>query len=100
MAAGRLVHTLVVRHPDTLVATPLLAGSPVPEWAADLVHDDDVEGAAKPEDYGAWTVAALEPEVASRNTDREDDDKVVPASGKKADLVAALVADDEHADNG
>lgn len=44
--AGALRYTLVVRHPETGIATPLLAGEEVPNWAADLVHADDVEGAA------------------------------------------------------
>lgn len=39
---GMLRHTLVVRHPETLEATPLLAGAEVPEWAAGLVHEDDL----------------------------------------------------------
>jgi len=44
-----LRYTLVVRHPETGEATPLLQGSEVPDWAKDLVQPDDVEGeAAKP----------------------------------------------------
>lgn len=43
MSRGVLKYTLVVRHPDTGVATPIVAGSEVPEWAEDLVHDDDLE---------------------------------------------------------
>ncbi len=46
MTQGKLLHTLVVRHPDTFEATALLAGEPVPDWAADLVHADDVEAKA------------------------------------------------------
>lgn len=42
MTAARVLrHTLVVRHPDTFVATALLAGEPVPSWATDLVADGD-----------------------------------------------------------
>ncbi|WP_344004149.1 hypothetical protein [Nocardioides lentus] len=40
-----LAHTLIVRHPDTLVATPLVAGSEVPDWATSLVDDADLDGA-------------------------------------------------------
>ena len=51
MAGRTLRHTLVVRHPETSQATPLVAGSEVPEWADALVHDDDTyrpEPKAKP----------------------------------------------------
>lgn len=43
--AGVLRYTLVVRNPETLEATALLAGTQVPGWAAELVHADDLEGA-------------------------------------------------------
>ena len=46
MAARTLRHTLVVRHPETSEATALVAGTEVPEWADDLVHDDDTEKSA------------------------------------------------------
>lgn len=42
MSAGRLRHTLVVRHPDTLEATALLADSEVPDWAKSLVPADNL----------------------------------------------------------
>lgn len=42
MSARVLRYTVVVRHPDTSVATALLAGSEVPDWAKDLVHSDDL----------------------------------------------------------
>lgn len=35
--------TLVVRHPVTGEPVALKAGEPVPDWATDLVHPDDVE---------------------------------------------------------
>ena len=41
--AGVLRYTLVVRNPETLEATALLAGTQVPGWAAELVHADDLE---------------------------------------------------------
>lgn len=47
--AGVLRYTLVVRHPETLAATALLAGQSVPDWASDLVHPDDLE-ASKPDE--------------------------------------------------
>lgn len=45
--AGALRYTVVVRHPDSGIATPLLAGEEVPDWATDLVHGDDLEGDTK-----------------------------------------------------
>lgn len=43
--AGVMKHTMVVRNPDTLEATALLAGSEVPDWVTDeLVHPDNFEG--------------------------------------------------------
>ncbi len=92
--------TTVLRDPATLRPVVLREGDDVPDWATGMVGDHLLDSAeADPEGYEASKVPVLEAEVASRNTDREDDDKVVPASGKKADLIAALVADDEHADN-
>ena len=45
-----LRHTLVVRHPETMSATALLAGEPVPEWASDMVDADDLESAGTKDD--------------------------------------------------
>lgn len=39
-----LKYTVVVRHPETYQAVALLAGTPVPAWAKDLVHADDIDG--------------------------------------------------------
>ncbi|WP_375483319.1 SAP domain-containing protein [uncultured Jatrophihabitans sp.] len=48
--------------------------------------------------YDAMTVAELDDEIGARNVDREEADHI-PTSGKKADKVAALEADDEaHAE--
>lgn len=43
MTAGDLRYTVVVRHPDNGEATALVAGQPVPDWATELVHADDLE---------------------------------------------------------
>lgn len=48
-----------------------------------------------PADYSDWEYNDLRHEVSSRNEDREEDDKIVPDSQSKEDLVAALEADDE-----
>lgn len=92
---GRLKYTLVVRHPETLVATPLLAGQPVPDWATDLVQQDDLEAEDPTEEPAKEpTNAELEAEIAQRNEGRAEEDRIVPASTRKADLVAALERDD------
>ena len=41
----------------------------------------------------------LEAEIEARNASRKDEDHVVPESNKKADLVAALEADDAAAES-
>lgn len=43
--------------------------------------------------YSSFTVDDLKAEIASRNEGREEAD-LIPAEGRKADLVAALEADD------
>lgn len=86
-----LRYTLAVRHPDSGAATALLAGTAVPDWATDLVHPDDLEAEEKAKEL---TVPELEAEIASRNEGRDEADLIKPQSGKKADLLAALSADD------
>ena len=61
--------------------------TPEPE-PAEYVDEPD------PRDYEAMTVVALKAEIRSRNEGRADDD-LIPADGNKADLIAALEADDE-----
>lgn len=90
--SGVLAYTVIVRHPDTDAATALLAGQPVPEWAGDLVHADDLTGGD--EGYSALKVGDLKAEIERRNEGREDDAKV-PADGNKAALIAALESDDQ-----
>lgn len=46
-------------------------------------------------DYGSMTVAELKAEISARNDVREEADRI-PTDGVKADLVAALEADDEQ----
>lgn len=100
--AGKLIYTLVVRHPDTLVGVPLIAGSEVPDWATDLVDkgnlddggsSDGDDGAEKP--YAKRKKPELEKLVAERNEGREGEALiVVEGKGTVADLAAALDADD------
>lgn len=100
--AGTLKSTVVVRHPETLEAHALLEGSEVPDWATDLVHPDNLGDGGSDSDkgYDGQKTDELQAEVDKRNADREDDDLIeVTGTGKdgrvlKADLVAALEADD------
>jgi len=49
-------------------------------------------------DYNDLTIPKLKAEIDARNEGREEDAMIVPESDKKADLVAALEADDEVED--
>lgn len=94
-------YTVIVRHPDTDAPTAVLVGKPVPEWAADLVHPDDIEGddkgsASKP---AKPTKAEMLAEIERRNEGRSDEDRIVPASEKNDDLAEALRVDDEASDD-
>ena len=53
----------------------------------------DGQAASSPEGYEAMTVDELKDEIRSRNEDRDDDARL-PLTGTKAELVAALEADD------
>lgn len=102
--SAKLLHTLVVRNPDTLQPVALIAGSDLPDWAEGLVDPGNLEGVeSKPKEtegsgasksYGDLKVAQLKEEIERRNVDREDDEKL-STDGKKADLIAALEADDQ-----
>lgn len=49
--------------------------------------------------WDSKTVSDLEAEIESRNAGRDDDDKIeVAPPGNKAELVAALVADDNESE--
>lgn len=60
------------------------------EWA--LVEGSD-SGKKLTDTTVTLTVAELKAEIDLINADRPDDLKIVPASSKKADLIAALEAD-------
>ena len=60
-------------------------------FARAIVRRADREGLSP---VAAMTVKELEAEIATRNEGRDDADKIQPASRKKADLQAALDADD------
>lgn len=64
-----------------------------PEQADDDGLSDSERQAGKT--YDKWTAIELSAEVNRRNADIEaDDEKLVPASSKKSDLVDALRSDD------
>jgi hypothetical protein len=42
VSARVLKYTVVVRRPEDLTAVALVGGQPVPDWATDLVHPDDL----------------------------------------------------------
>ena len=52
------------------------------------------EPAAPAGPYDGQSVKDLKSEIATRNEGRDDVDLIAPTGAKKADLVAALVADD------
>lgn len=70
-----------------------------PKSRLSLSTEPEPEG---PYDYSdaEWTVAELQKEIDGRNEDREEGEQIVPTSGKKADLIAALMTDDEDTDEG
>lgn len=58
---------------------------------------DGDEAPEPAQDYEAMTVTDLRSEIRSRNEDGRDDDAKMPTDGVKADLIAALEADDQRA---
>lgn len=63
---------------------------------ADGHGEADDEDSPEAEDYSGkeWTVDALTAEIDARNDERDEDDQIVPDTGKKADLIQALLDDD------
>lgn len=69
-------------------------------WIADAMvregYDNPLEAEASDEtDYSSWGKSKLEAEIERRNEDRDADPIVPEGKGNKADLVAALEADDQ-----
>lgn len=88
----RLTANVILAHPETGVPEILVMGSDLPDWAVGLVGEHVLE-----QDGYSGTAAELKAEIEARNAARSEDLHIVPASGKKADLIAALEADDEAA---
>jgi hypothetical protein len=85
----------------TVGGTTYEAGTVPPAEVAEQISNpkawgdqaDDAAGAAGDEGYDALKVDDLKAEIARRNEGRDEADRI-PDDGKKADLVAALEADD------
>lgn len=71
-----------------------LSGVKIPDGTEpeDTEDEDDEEEV----DYNDFSVEELKAEIATRNEEREEADEIkVAGKGNKADLIAALSADDE-----
>ncbi|MGO1562617.1 MAG: SAP domain-containing protein [Actinomycetaceae bacterium] len=92
----RVNANVLLREPKSGAVTVVNAGEEVPEWAERLIGDHLVDSTEPEADgYGALTVADLRGEIEQRNEGREEAD-LIPSDGKKADLIAALEADDDN----
>ena len=71
--------------------------SVVPAWAEKAITNPKAwaEAPEEPTGYAAKKVPELEAEIAQRNEGRDEADLIKPDGSKKADLVAALEADDQ-----
>lgn len=92
----------VVKAPLVIAKRP--DGSDVYVYQGSILPDDlkageaerlaDFLEKAEPDEKPEPTAAELKAEIEARNAQRTEDSQIVPASGKKADLVAAIAADD------
>ena len=62
---------------------------------ATVDYSDDADGEELPDDYDEWTNAQLRAEIERRNEDREPEERM-NVSGRHAELVERLEADDEE----
>lgn len=69
----------------------------VPTDVGQLTLDDEDEEDVP---YSEWTNDELRAEVRARNANRAEADLIVPTADKKAQLIAALEADDNAGDEG
>jgi len=102
---GQLAYTVYVKDPKTNEDVAYGPDSDdIPGWALKQMGDHCFEDGQKTDSddepdgqvaYSKQNVPDLEAEIERRNNDRADDDQiVVGGKGNKADLVAALEADD------
>ena len=103
----KLASYVNVTNPETGAAATFGPDDDLPSWAEQAITnpkawsetDEAVSleadpGAGRSGDYESQTVAELREEIKARNEGRDDADRV-SGDGNKADLIAALVADDE-----
>jgi len=83
------------RHPLTKVVVNVAEGKAMPGYK--LIGDEVEESAGT--GYQALKVADLRAEIERRNEGRDPEEQL-SADGKKADLVAALEADDQASTGG
>lgn len=89
-----------VQERQWLIRDALNAGLEV--TYADADETDTEEGSDTEEvveTYNDWTVQQLTDEIEARNAQLDEDSQIEPAGKKKADLVAALEADDASAED-
>ncbi|GAB3988863.1 hypothetical protein [Nocardioides marmoraquaticus] len=91
MSAPVLGRTLVVRHPDTDAATALVEGQPVPDWAAELVHPDDLLTPDEPdsEKSGSDESSSGEPGHGASDNAGQAVMAAIKAAAIEPDVVAA-----------
>ncbi|MFF2621240.1 hypothetical protein [Oerskovia jenensis] len=100
MAGRRFVAAVVLRRPGTFTATTFLPGDEAPEWAEELVTNEDV---FEPEDGTGTAPGEPDPPsmkwTAAQLTDYAEEHGVPLVSGaKKADILAAIAAAAEAAE--
>lgn len=78
-------------EPMDVMNQHILAGT---DYSDDADDEDDL-----PDDYDEWTNEQLRNEIKRRNEDRPDDERMT-VSGRHAELVERLEADDEDDDEG
>ena len=86
--------TVYVRSSETNAVFEIAAHLAEGEPTLSVISRDEALAEQQESDYEATTVKELAREVSRRNEGRPDDDLITPDSDRKADLIAALVADD------
>lgn len=93
---ARLTANVILANPANSGSVEFLAeGSTLPEWAEGLVGDHVLDR-DEPVGHDAMKVDDLKAAIDERNEGRDESDVIVPDGTRKADLIAALVADDNR----
>lgn len=82
----------VVYPAGTPATAELEKAIPAKFWDGEPVAEQEVVRIS--EGYDDHKVAVLEGEIKARNAERDEADHIVPDGTKRADLIAALEADD------